>query len=67
MAVFMIMISKMGTAPPSTEGTSCWLTVACRACESWMRIWRCWLAGKASRMRSTVSEALVVCRVESTS
>ena len=32
-----------------------------------MRIWRCWLGGNASRMRSTVSAALVVWSVESTS
>ena len=29
-----------------------------------MRIWRCWLAGNASMMRSTVPAAPVVCRVE---
>ena len=62
-----VMISKTGTIPPSTVGTSCWLTTACSTSDSCMRIWRCWLAGKASMMRSTVEEAPVVCSVENRS
>ena len=58
------MISHAGVTPPSTVGTSCWLTIACSTMESCRRIWRCWLAGNASTMRSTVPAAPVVCSVE---
>ena len=67
MAVFMCMTSNTGMVVPSSAGMSIWLTVACSTSDSWVRIWRCWLAGKASIMRSMVSAALVVCSVESTS
>ena len=33
-----VMISKTGTMPPSTVGTSCWLTTACSTSDSCMRI-----------------------------
>src|ERR1051325_4773499 len=61
------MISSAAMRPlPSWRSSSFIDTTPLRICASWMRTCACWLGGKASRMRSTVCGALLVCSVENT-
>ena len=51
---------------PSAVGSSCWVTIPCRAIESCIRTCCCCWGGKTSMIRSTVCAVDWVCRVANT-